>query len=158
MHYMRYNLCLLDTKVLSIYTFMTIYLPVHHYPNYIRYKCRLPAFYLYKVFQKSKTAQFVSDVPSSTTLPPHAFSGWNTQARYIFITKNLWLQDNMHYMRYNLSFPDTMILRTYTFVTIYLPVHHYPHYIRYRKDFQHFTFINSSKRKNCTFCITDTKQ
>ena len=85
-----------------------------------------------KILPKSKTAHSVSDVLSSTTLPLHAFCGWNTQARYIFITKKHRLQDYMHYMRYNLCFLDTKELKTYTFMTIYSPVHHYPHNIRYK--------------------------
>ena len=128
---------------------MTIYLQVHHYMHYIRYKCRFPALYLDKFFQKSKTAHSVSDVLSSTTLPPHAFSGWNTQERYMCITKNHRLQDYMHYMRYNLSFPDSMILKPYTFMTIYLPVHHYPHYIRYKcrlPAFYLYKFFQNQKR------------
>ena len=68
------------------------------------------------------------------------------------------LQDYMHYMRYNLSFPVTMILRTYTFVTIYLPVHRYPHYIRYRMNFQQFTFYKFFQNQKRPFSIRGSKQ
>ena len=110
---------------------MTIYLSVHHYPHNIRYRMDFQHFTFINS-SRIKNGTFCikgSKQYNITSTCPL----WMECAGKVYIHyQKASTQDYMHYMRYNLCFLDTKVLRTYTFMTIYLPVHHFTHYILYK--------------------------
>ena len=121
---------------------MTIYLPVHHYPQYIYYTNMDFQHFTFINSPKIKNGTFCIGCPKQYNITSACLL-WMEYAGKVYIHYQKASATGLHALHaLHLCFLDTKVLRTYTFMTIYLPVHHYPHYIRYKYGLPAFNLYN----------------